>query len=152
MCDLKWMEEEDGQSDDSSGSETELQTRVTELRAAVRSSFQLTRTTRITLVSDLWQIVENPYQYEYHVELVGLLRQLGDLDGARNARNAMSETFPLTEGVLVFVCVCAWYVVFVVLELWLEWIQDEMPLVSIPEASMELRQLFDRATEDYLCM
>ena len=109
VCDLKWMEEEDGQSDDSSGSETELQTRVTELRAAVRSSFQLTRTTRITLVSDLWQIVENPYQYEYHVELVGLLRQLGDLDGARNARNAMSETFPLTEGVLVFVCVCVIY-------------------------------------------
>ena len=98
--------------------------------------------------------MENPYQYEYHVELVGLLRQLGDLDGARNARNAMSETFPLTEGVLVFVCVCVCdiYVVFVVLELWLEWIQDEMPLVSIPEASMELRQLFDRATEDYLCM
>ena len=54
--------------------------------------------------------------------------------------------------VCVCVCVCDIYVVFVVLELWLEWIQDEMPLVSIPEASMELRQLFDRATEDYLCM
>ena len=35
--------------------------------------------------------------------------------------------------------------------LWLEWIRDEMPLVSLPEAAMELRQVFERATEDYLC-
>ena len=36
--------------------------------------------------------------------------------------------------------------------MWLGWIRDELPLVSIPEASLELRQLFERATEDYLCM
>ena len=30
--------------------------------------------------------------------LIGLLRQRGDLDGARRARNAMSEVFPLSEG------------------------------------------------------
>ena len=41
-------------------------------------------------------------------------------------------------------CVCT-------LEMWLEWIRDELPLVSIPEASTELRQLFERATKDYLC-
>ena len=32
------------------------------------------------------------------MQLIGLLRQLGDLDGARKARNSMSEVFPLTEG------------------------------------------------------
>ena len=37
------------------------------------------------------------------------------------------------------------------LGMWLEWIRDELPLVSIPEASVELRQLFERATKDYLC-
>ena len=30
--------------------------------------------------------------------LIGLLRQRGDLDGARRARNAMSKVFPLSEG------------------------------------------------------
>jgi hypothetical protein len=103
--------EEDEQSDDSSGSESELQKRAEQLQAAVDG---------------------NPYHYDNHVQLIGLLRQLGDLDGARKARNAMSEAFPLTEG------------------MWLEWIRDELPLVSIPEASLELRQLFERATEDYL--
>lgn len=48
----------------------------------------------------LTQIKGNPYHYDNHVELIGLLRQLGDLDGARNARNAMSEVFPLTEGII----------------------------------------------------
>ncbi|CAI8052397.1 RIB43A-like with coiled-coils protein 2, partial [Geodia barretti] len=103
--------EEDEQSDDSSGSESELQERAEQLQAAVDG---------------------NPYHYDNHVQLIGLLRQLGDLDGARKARNAMSEAFPLTEG------------------MWLGWIRDELPLVSIPEASLELRQLFERATEDYL--
>ena len=40
------------------------------------------------------------------MELIGLLRQLGDLDGARNARNAMSKVFPLTEGVFVGILMC----------------------------------------------
>ena len=38
-------------------------------------------------------------------------------------------------------------------ELWLEWVEDELPLVStsIPEALQDLRELFERAVEDYLC-
>ena len=32
------------------------------------------------------------------MELIGLLRQQGDLDRARDARQSMSKLFPLTEG------------------------------------------------------
>ena len=95
----------------------------------------------------------SPYHYDSHVQLIRLLRQLGDLDGARKARNAMNEVFPLTEGSasVVRACVLHFVHVHVSLELWLEWLKDELPLASVPEASMELRQLFERATEDYLC-
>ena len=36
-------------------------------------------------------------------------------------------------------------------ELWLQWIGDELPLCSIPEAAMEMGQLFETAVKDYLC-
>ena len=50
-------------------------------------------------------------------------------------------------------CVCVCQVVSnYAIELWLGWLQDELPLVTVPEASVELRQLFERATADYLCM
>ena len=104
-------------------------------------------------VTTLLQVEGSPYHYDSHVQLIRLLRQLGDLDGARKARNAMNEVFPLTEGSasVVRACVLHFVHVHVSLELWLEWLKDELPLASVPEASMELRQLFERATEDYLC-
>ena len=109
---------------------------------------------RVAPVTSLLQVEASPYHYDSHVQLIRLLRQLGDLDGARKARNAMSEVFPLTEG-RVCVCACVRACVYtsekLILELWLEWLRDELPLVSVPEAGMELRQLFERATEDYLC-
>ena len=77
---------------------------------------------------------ENPYHYDSHVELVRLCRVSGDLEKTRAARVKMSELFPISE------------------ELWLEWVEDELPLVStsIPEALQDLRELFERAVEDYL--
>ena len=37
-------------------------------------------------------------------------------------------------------------------ELWLEWINDEIPLTGLfPESVLELRVLFESAVEDYLC-
>lgn len=44
------------------------------------------------------QLKDSPYHYSSHVELIQLLRQLGDLDQARQARQRMSEAFPLSEG------------------------------------------------------
>jgi len=109
------------------------------------------------------------------VELIQLLRQQGDLDKARHARHNMSELFPLTEGhyiptslppsllslpslplscllflhTLVDLDGNSSYVISV--ELWLEWLGDELPLASLPEASAELRALFEQAVGDYLC-
>ena len=33
----------------------------------------------------------------------------------------------------------------------MQWIQDEIPLASIPSALEDVKSLFDRAVEDYLC-
>ena len=38
-----------------------------------------------------------------------------------------------------------------ILELWLEWLKDEMPLECIPEQREKLISLFDRAVKDYQC-
>ena len=39
------------------------------------------------------------YRYDAHVECIQLLRQLGDLERVRRAREEMSRVFPLSEGV-----------------------------------------------------
>ena len=46
----------------------------------------------------LIQIEASPYHYDSHVQLIQLLRQLGDLDKARQARRNMNKVFPLSEG------------------------------------------------------
>ena len=46
----------------------------------------------------LIQLQSSPYYYEGHVQLIQVLRQLGDLDRARNARVNMSKVYPLSEG------------------------------------------------------
>ena len=48
------------------------------------------------------QIESSPYHYDSHVQLIQLLRQLGDLDKARQARRNMSKSFPLSEGMYVY--------------------------------------------------
>lgn len=77
------------------------------------------------------QVASNPYHYDSHVELVKLLRESGDLDRLRDAREGMNKIFPLTE------------------ELWLEWLKDEIPLACIPEQREKVAALFERAVKDY---
>ena len=36
-------------------------------------------------------------------------------------------------------------------EIWLQWVRDELPLCSLPEAALQLRLLFETAVDDYLC-
>ena len=43
----------------------------------------------------------NPYHYDSHVQLIKLLRESGDLDRVRNARESMSKIFPLTQGNII---------------------------------------------------
>lgn len=77
------------------------------------------------------QVTSNPYHYDSHVQLIKLLRQSGDLDKVRSAREGMSKIFPLTQ------------------ELWSEWLKDEMLLACIPEQREKLVSLFERAVKDY---
>ena len=37
------------------------------------------------------------------------------------------------------------------LELWLEWLKDEIPLACIPEQREKVTALFERAVKDYQC-
>lgn len=88
------------------------------------------------------------YDYDAHVELIRLLRLTGDLDGARNARTKMSDLFALSEGGRGKWTV---FLLNIFLDLWLQWLADESMLVSIPAAALELKGLYEKAVEDYLC-
>ncbi|XP_059162213.1 squamous cell carcinoma antigen recognized by T-cells 3-like [Physella acuta] len=77
------------------------------------------------------QISQNPYVYDNHIKKIKLLRELGDLHRLREAREEMSRHFPLTE------------------ELWLDWLRDEIPLVSDETERQKIEQLFQKAFEDY---
>ena len=62
----------------------------------------------------LWlffQVESNPYHYDSHVQLIKLLRESGDLDRVRNARESMSKIFPLTQG---NICIVVFYDLLVV--------------------------------------
>ena len=104
------MDENSDDSDDSSESEEAESEEITALR----------------------QFLENsPFHYESHLKLIQALRDIGDLDKTRQARETMSKMFPLTP------------------ELWLDWIQDEMPLACITEQKAYIRDLFEKAVKDY---
>eukprot|EP00795_Rhopilema_esculentum_P015566 gene15566-6831_t len=76
-------------------------------------------------------VTANPFQYDGHISLIKALRLSGDLDATRKARECMSEIFPLTE------------------ELWLEWINDEKPLASLPAQRNYMESLLQKAVKDY---
>ncbi|XP_074641538.1 spliceosome associated factor 3, U4/U6 recycling protein-like [Tubulanus polymorphus] len=77
-------------------------------------------------------ISENPYMYDNHVELIKLLRETGDLDRQRSARQAMREIFPLAE------------------DLWLQWLKDEISCRDDDQDRSEIIELFENAVQDYL--
>ncbi|XP_067679944.1 squamous cell carcinoma antigen recognized by T-cells 3-like [Haliotis asinina] len=84
-------------------------------------------------ISELQQKVsENPYMYDLHTQLITALRQAGELEQLRKAREKMSEIFPLSE------------------ELWLEWLRDELPLMTTEGDRLKMEKLFQQATKDYL--
>ncbi|KAL3858472.1 hypothetical protein ACJMK2_013061 [Sinanodonta woodiana] len=76
-------------------------------------------------------INDSPYVYNNHVELIKLLKSIGDLDKLREARERMHDIFPLTE------------------ELWLQWLKDEI-LLAGEEDREKIEGLFERAVKDYL--
>ena len=46
----------------------------------------------------LKQLESSPFHYDTHLALIKTLREQGDLDNARQAREMMSKLFPLTTG------------------------------------------------------
>ena len=78
------------------------------------------------------ELSKNPYLYDTHIELIKLLKQLGELEQLRDARQRMSDLFPLTE------------------DLWLDWLRDEIPLASDEKERQKVEDLFEKAVKDYL--
>ncbi|KAM8961235.1 spliceosome associated factor 3, U4/U6 recycling protein [Pelodytes ibericus] len=79
------------------------------------------------------QLSINAFDYNCHVDLIKLLRQEGELERLRRARQKMSELFPLTE------------------EIWLDWLKDEMKIAEEDSNRENVYELFQRAVKDYIC-
>lgn len=75
-----------------------------------------------------------PFDYNGHIERIKRLRERGNFELLREAREAMNTTFPLSP------------------ELWLNWLEDERltDKSTNPEGRATLVALFDRAVADYL--
>ncbi|XP_063971619.1 squamous cell carcinoma antigen recognized by T-cells 3-like isoform X1 [Lytechinus pictus] len=86
------------------------------------------------IIQLLDEVNSNPYQYDAHLKLITILRQAGELEKLRKARQNMSELFPLTG------------------ELWMQWIQDELKLMESGDDRQKVMELFDRAVKDYLAI
>ncbi|KAI1293586.1 Squamous cell carcinoma antigen recognized by T-cells 3 [Halotydeus destructor] len=74
----------------------------------------------------------NPFDYDSHVKLISLLREMGELADARAAREDMNKKFPLTPS------------------LWLEWAGDELQVCFTEEEKDLVKNLYERATKDYV--
>ena len=60
-----------------------------------------------------WLQLENsPFHYESHLKLIQALRDIGDLDKTRQARETMCKMFPLTPGTIchTFCIYCPWLI------------------------------------------
>ncbi|OCU01659.1 squamous cell carcinoma antigen recognized by T-cells 3 [Xenopus laevis] len=79
------------------------------------------------------QLSINAFDYNCHVDLIKLLRQEGELERLRRARQKMSELFPLTK------------------EIWLDWLMDEMKVADQGSCREKVYELFERAVKDYIC-
>uniref|UniRef100_A0A7C8ZJ78 RRM domain-containing protein n=1 Tax=Opuntia streptacantha TaxID=393608 RepID=A0A7C8ZJ78_OPUST len=82
-----------------------------------------------TLAAELFR---NPSNYNAHVQYIRLLRRAGEIDKLRQARESMSQLFPLTPS------------------MWQEWAKDETTLSSGPEAVLDIEKLYERGVSDYL--
>ena len=84
-------------------------------------------------ISDLNQtLFDNPYDYSAHLELVNLLRKTDNFTQLRCARKAFSEKYPLTG------------------ELWIQWIEDEIKVMSSEEEKTYITELFEKGLQDYV--
>ncbi|KAG0166044.1 Splicing factor [Apophysomyces sp. BC1034] len=71
-------------------------------------------------------------QYDLHVRLIGLLQQVDLPEQLEIAREQMHEVYPLPES------------------MWIDWINDTLKEADTEEGEQKLRQLYDKADNDYL--
>ncbi|KAL6048505.1 Splicing factor [Balamuthia mandrillaris] len=77
------------------------------------------------------KVIEAPYNYEAHIQLISALRLMGQIEPLRAAREKMSSLFPLPQ------------------EEWEQWIQDEQGLATSRFGQEQVIGLFERALADY---
>lgn len=95
----------------------------------------------------LEKIAENPYEYDAHVQYITKLRQVGPTaaEELRQGRQLLHSFFPLSEG--AHNC----YALITLLELWIQWLDDEEQVAESAEQIENIRDLYDLAVTDYLC-
>ncbi|OUM62533.1 hypothetical protein PIROE2DRAFT_11168 [Piromyces sp. E2] len=79
----------------------------------------------------LTSLNENPLSYDLHVKYIEKLREMGQFEELRTARNNMKNIYPLSE------------------TLWLEWINDEKRVACTSEEKKEILNLYESSTKDY---
>ncbi|GAB2283950.1 hypothetical protein Dimus_018431 [Dionaea muscipula] len=79
------------------------------------------------------ELSSNLSNYDAHVQYIRLLRKMGEIEKLRQARETMSEIFPLTPA------------------MWQEWAKDETSLLAgRSEAVAAIESLYERGVFDYL--
>lgn len=97
----------------------------------------------------LEKIAEDPYGYENHIAYISLLRKIGARDELRQAREVFHSFFPFSEGT-VRPNWAASRLMFLI-DLWLQWLEDEELAADNEEAVRAILDLYDHAVSDYLC-
>ena len=77
------------------------------------------------------EILNNPYNYNAHLELVTCLRKTDNLEQLRKARQTFSQYYPLTA------------------QLWIDWINDELKVAATEEEKKLIEDLFEKGVKDY---
>jgi hypothetical protein len=107
---------------------------------------------------------ENPNQYEAHTQLIALLKSADLFEELCEARESMNKIYPLSEGkesrrreIIVFTCPIDWWQkinfnpIFVLLDLWMDWINDQVNMATSEDEKRHVLSLYERATTEYLC-
>ncbi|VAI76375.1 unnamed protein product [Triticum turgidum subsp. durum] len=77
-------------------------------------------------------LLEQPLNYESHVQLIQCLRKSGNIEKLRAAREEMNKYFPLTP------------------KMWQDWAKDEISLSSGRGSFDDIEKLYERGVQEYL--
>ncbi|CAO3625441.1 unnamed protein product [Cunninghamella echinulata] len=78
------------------------------------------------------QLAADNTNYELHIKLIDLLKQVEMNEQLESAREAMHDIYPLSE------------------QMWLDWINDTKKEADTEEGESKLRNLYEEAEKDYL--